>query len=321
MTKRIISTFCLLALFSLVVYPETSRIAINVYIPENTSLSKESREYLSDKVSRILSDNDILGNNYSDRFYITAKVHIEDKHIISGMPQRVSQKLEITYKIGDAVENIVYSTYSETYKGIGTNETKSQINAFSQIRSNDGYSKFIQEAKGRIVQFYSERCGSIVQEAEINARNREYDKAIYQLSLIPYGVDCYNDALAQLKRIYSEKMEYENFSLLSQAQQAWNSNPTKDGAKKAVGYLSAIKPSSSIQKQVQELLNSMSRKLQADEEREWKLMLKQYEHEQELKLQEEQNSADLLNTCIQLGYDFLSSNFQPINLIGNLLSW
>lgn len=319
--KRIVSTFCLLALFSLVVYPKTSRIAINVYIPESTFLSKESRDYLSDKVSRILSDNEILGKNYSDRFYLTAKVHVENKHIISGMPQRISQKLEITYKIGDAVDNIVYSTYAETYTGIGTNETKSQINAFSQIKSNDAYSKFIQEAKDRIVQFYSERCGSIIQEAEINAQNKEYDKAIYQLSLVPYGVDCYNDVLAQLKRIYFEKMEYENLSLLSQAQQAWNSNPTKNGAKKAVGYLSEIKPSPSTQKQMQELLDSMNRKLQTDEEREWELMLKQYEHEQELKLQEKQNETDLLNTCIQLGYDFLSSNFQPINLIENLLSW
>ena len=146
-------------------------------------------------------------------------------------------------------------------------------------------------------------------------------KAIYKLTLVPYGVDCYDDALALMQKTYTEKMEYENLSLLSQAQQSWNSNPTKEGAKKAVGYLSRMKPSQNNQKQVQQLLDSMNAKLQKDEEKEWELMLKQYEHEQELKLQEEQNSADLLNTCIQLGYDFLSSNFQPINLIGNILSW
>lgn len=319
--KRIVATYCLSVLFSLAAYPETSRIAINVYVPENASLSKESRDYLSDKVSRILSDNDILGKNYSDRFYLTAKVHVVDKHIIGGMPQRISQDLEITYKIGDAVDNIVYSTYSASYTGIGTNETKSQINAFSQIKSNNAYSSFIEEAKNRILEFYSERCGSIIQEAEISARNKEYDKAIYKLSLIPYGVDCYNNALSLMEKIYSEKMEYENLSLLSQAQQSWNGNPTKEGAKKAISYLGRMQPGESYQKQVQQLLDSMNAKLQKDEEREWQLMLKQYEHEQELKLQEEQNEADILNTCIQLGYDFLSSNFQPINLIGNILSW
>lgn len=321
MMKRTVLTYCLLALFSLAAYPKTSRIAINIYVPENASLSKESRDYLSDKVSRLLSDNDVLGKNYSDRFYITAKVHVVDKHIPGGMPQRISQKLEITYKIGDAVDNIVYSTYSTTYTGIGTNETKSQINAFSQIKSNDAYSSFIEEAKNRIAEFYSERCGSIIQEAEIGARNKEYDKAIYKLSLVPYGVDCYDDALALMQKIYTEKMEYENLSLLSQAQQSWNSNPTKEGAKKAVGYLSRMKPSQGNREKVQQLLDSMNAKLQKDEEKEWEFMLKQYEHEQELKLQEEQNSADLLNTCIQLGYDFLSNNLQPINLIENILSW
>lgn len=33
-------------------------------------------------------------------------------------------------------------------------------------------------------------------------------------------------------------------------------------------------------------------------------MLKQYEHEQALKIQGEQNEASLLNTCVQLGFDF-----------------
>lgn len=319
--RRIISTFCLFTLFSLVVYPNTNWIAINVYVPENASLPKESRDYLSDKVSRLLSDNNVQGKNYSDRFYMAVKVHIADRYIIDGMPQRISQKLEITYKIGDAVDNVIYSTYSKTYTGIGTNDTKSQINAFSQIKSNSAYSSFIQEAKERIMEFYSDRCGSIVQEAEISAQNKEYDRAIYRLSLVPYGVNCYNEVLTLMQKIYSEKMGYENLSLLSQAQQSWNSNPTKEGAKKAIVYLSKIKPNPGTQKQEQQLLDSMNEKLQKDEEKEWELMLRQYEYEQELKLQEKQNSADLLSTCIQLGYDFLSSSFQPINLIGNILSW
>lgn len=50
-------------------------------------------------------------------------------------------------------------------------------------------------------------------------------------------------------------------------------------------------------------------------------MLKQYEHEQALKIQEEQNEANLINTCIQLGFDFLSNNLQPVNIIENLLLW
>lgn len=65
----------------------------------------------------------------------------------------------------------------------------------------------------------------------------------------------------------------------------------------------------------------MNAKLQSDEEKEWEFMLEQYEQEQVLKQQKEQNDTDILNTCIQIGYDFLSKNLQPINIIKNILLW
>lgn len=130
--KKFVFIYSLLMLLSLEVYSNTtSRIAINVYVPENSSLPQNCREYLSDRVSYLLSENNVLSKNYSDRFYLTAKIHIVEKNIIEGLPQRVSQKIEVTYKIGDAVDNIIYSTLSKTYIGIGTTEMKSLLNAFS----------------------------------------------------------------------------------------------------------------------------------------------------------------------------------------------
>ncbi|MFT0334879.1 hypothetical protein [Bacteroides thetaiotaomicron] len=65
----------------------------------------------------------------------------------------------------------------------------------------------------------------------------------------------------------------------------------------------------------------MNTKLQSDEEKEWEFMLEQYEQEQVLKQQKEQNDTDIFNSCIQIGYDFLSNNLQPINIIKNILLW
>lgn len=320
--KKTIFIYCLLSLFALNLYSNaTSGIAINVYVPESTALQSESRGYLVDRVSQLLSDNNILGKNYSDRFYLISKVHVVEKKVVEGMPQRISQKIEITYKVGDAVDNIIYSTFSQTYIGIGTNETKSQINAFSQIKSNSSYTTFLNEAKERITEYYSQRCGSIIQEAKLCAQNKEYSKAIYNLSLIPYGVVCYNDGLALMKTLYSEKTEYENLTLLNKAQQVWSSNLNKEGAQKAISYLEQMKADQKNQKEIQELLASINAKLQANEAKEWEFMLKQYEYEQALKQQQEQNESDILGTCIQLGFEFLSNNFQPINLIENILLW
>lgn len=154
----------------------------------------------------------------------------------------------MTYKIGDAIDNIIYSTYSQTYIGIGTTEIKSQINAFSKVKSNTLYSHFLEEAKKRIIEFYSQQCESIIQETEIYTQNKEYDKAIYKLSLIPHGVDCYSEALNQMRIVYSDKIGYENQRLLDKAQLAWNSKPNKEGAQIAIGYLEQMKQTRVIKK-------------------------------------------------------------------------
>lgn len=321
--KKFVFIYSLLMLLSLEVYSNTtnSRIAINVYIPENSSLPQNCREYLSDRVSYLLSENNVLGKNYSDRFYLTAKIHIVEMNIIEGLPQRISQKIEITYKIGDAVDNIIYSTLSKTYIGIGTTEMKSLLNAFSQIKQNDSYSQFVEKAKNSIIGYYAQRCESIIQESNLDTQNKEFDKALYKLSLVPYGVDCYNEVLNHMRTIYSKKISYENCILLSKARQTWSSNPNKEGANTAVSYLKQMKPNKKNQQEIDKLLTEIDKKLQEDEKKEWEFMLKQYEHEQALKIQEEQNEANLINTCIQLGFDFLSNNLQPVNIIENLLLW
>lgn len=124
-----------------------------------------------------------------------------------------------------------------------------------------------------------------------------------------------------MKTLYSEKTEYENLTLLNKAQQVWSSNLNKEGAQKAISYLEQMKADQKNQKEIQELLASINAKLQANEAKEWEFMLKQYEYEQALKQQQEQNESDILGTCIQLGFEFLSNNFQPINLIENILLW
>lgn len=198
---------------------------------------------------------------------------------------------------------------------------KSLLNAFSQIKQNDSYSQFVETAKSRIIDYYAQRCESIIQESDLCTQNKEFDKALYKLSLVPYGVDCYNDVLTHMRTIYSEKISYENHTLLFQAKQAWSSNPNKEGANTAISYLKRMKSSKENQQEIDKLLVEINRKLQEDERKEWEFMLKQYEHEQALKIQEEQNEASLLNTCIQLGFDFLSNNLQPVNIIENLLLW
>lgn len=296
-------------------------IPVNVFIQESNLSTNKCKEYLLDKITNILAENGILCNNYSDRFYMTAKVYIVEKKVVKSVSPQILQKIEIVYNLGDAIDNIIYSTFSRVYIGIGNTEESSQLNALSKIKSDDSYSRILRTSQEKIIGYYSQRCNSIIKEADLCSLNKEFDKAIYMLSLIPSGVECYEEVLACMKIIYSNKLDYDNQILLSRAKQAWSSNPNQNGAKEAITFIAQIKPNDIINKEVDVLLTLINEKLQADERKEWELMFKQYEGELALKMQENQSDADLLNTCIQLGFEYLTKNFQPINIIENLLLW
>ena len=257
---------------------DIGKITIHAYIPSYEEIPDEAEKLLQTKLSQIITTNGIADNEMSNRFVLTAKVNIISKDIVASAPQRISQKMELTLMIGDIQEDKLYSSFTLSLIGIGTNLTKSYISAFKNINiNNPQIKKFIEDSKPKIVSYYQNNCESLIKEAERFRQIGQYDKAIYQLASVPNVCnECYEKCSTLSIQIYKEKIQVQDESLLQKAKNEWAKSPNEQGANYAFNFIDKISTTSLLQSQVDELTNEITEKLKDDEKRRWKFKLEQY---------------------------------------------
>lgn len=275
------------------------RIVLNTYIPEQIDIPLEAKNLLSTKLTQIASNNGMGGSSVNERFIITANVNIGTKDIIAGPPQMIAQNIDVTFFIGDAIENTIFSNITLSLKGVGTNENKALIEAFKRINVNDNrFTTFIETGKNKIIVYYTSKCDFIIKDAMTLTKLEKYNQAIYTLSLVPEVCqDCYFKCFDTLAYIFQIKIDMECEKAFNSAETIWASSLDKEGAKKVGEILSSIHPSSKCVNDANNLIAEIDKKLKEDEKKEWDFMMKQYEdnlaREKELlAMQKEQNARN-----------------------------
>ena len=86
-------------------------------------------------MEQAISKNGFGSNTRADRFVMFAKCNIIEKDVAPTTPPRIMQTVEVTFIIGDVIENTTYASASFELKGIGTNETKGVADCFQQTQS------------------------------------------------------------------------------------------------------------------------------------------------------------------------------------------
>ena len=257
---------------------DIGRITIHAYVPEYEELPYEAGKLLQSKLSQIITANGIADNENCVRFVLTAKVNVITKDIVPGPPNRISQKLDITLILGDIEADKVYSQFTLSAVGVGTNYEKSFISAFKTINPNNKEIKsFIQEGKEKVLSFYQTNCEDILVEAQKLAAQNHYEDALMMISSIPdVCADCYDQSVAVTERIYNEMINVRGAEYLRQAQAEWANNPTRQGASEATALLSQINFAASCQSEVASLLSQITAKMNDIDRREWEHEMQRY---------------------------------------------
>ena len=189
--KKYFVVFTLLVASTICSFGQTDQLYISVVQPERSEISAEAGKQLERKMTQLLTANGISSQDANNRFVITAKVDITSKDIVASTPQRISEKIDLTFLVGDVVENKVFETITLPLIGIGINENKAFIAAINQVKPQKAeLSEFLNRAKNKIVEYYSVRCTQIIKQAQKLASGNEYDEAIYQLMQVPDICDC-----------------------------------------------------------------------------------------------------------------------------------
>ena len=254
------------------------RIILNTYLPDNLSLPSEAKNLLVTKLNQITSNNGIGGSQANPRFIITANVNVGTKDILAGPPQMIAQNIDITFFIGDAETNTIFSNTTLSLKGVGTNENKAFIDALKTINpKNKEVIAFLEEGKIKIINYYSTNCDFIIKDAQTLVKQEKYDEAIYQLSLVPdVCQDCYFKCLETLTQIYQQKIDADCKVKFNEAKVTWSAAQTPDGAEKAGDILSTIHPMAACQPEISSFIKKIDAKLKADEKARWQFKMKQY---------------------------------------------
>lgn len=304
--KRIIFiTLLMTGFLSYMMAQSDANVSLCVYMPKNSEIPEAALQFLENQLENIATENGTADLVICDRFILTAKVDVLQKDIVAGPPQRISQTLNITLQVGDAVDNKLFSATSLTAVGIGTNLTKAYMEAFKQIRKNNKQiADFLEQAKGKIVQYYQQHCESIFAEVQGLAKRQQYDEAIYRLACVPdIGTDCYTHCQNALVQIWQAKINAEGQQLLKLARAAWAQSQGEVGAEEAASYLRQINPAADCQEEVSKLISEITTKIKHDEERTWQFQLRQYNDRIQQEREAARNKQELMRMGIQAAKD------------------
>lgn len=350
MKRSIIIGFLLFAL-SCMVQGQTSHIYISVVQPDRNEIPSEAGKQLERKMIQLLTSNGISSQDVNNRFIITAKADITSKDIVASTPQRVSEKIDLTFIIGDMVENKIFETITIPLIGIGTNENKSFISAINQVKPQKAeLVEFLDHAKQKIVDYYAVRCSQIIKDAQKQASANNYDEAIYQLMLVPDICDCAKECQNLMIEYTIKRNNAQAAQLFNEAKARWAASPTSEGASDVADIIARIPVGTSSQKNVDALIKSINTKLREDEKREWAFKMKQYDDAQEKEKREYQLRVDkqiadnqmkreeldarklheaeeqatrrnMIDAAKSIGLGFVNNLPKSITYIKNVMSW
>ena len=156
----------------------------------------------------------------------------------------------------------------------------------------------LEEAKTKIISYYSTNCDFIIKDAQTLVKQQKYDEAIYQLSLVPdVCQDCYFKCLDTLTSVYQQKIDADCEMKFKEAKLTWGASQNPAGAEKAGDILELINPMASCQTELSVFMNSIDAKLKADEKARWEFKMKQYAdkiaaHKEQVRIAEEKGKRD-----------------------------
>jgi len=252
-------------------------IEITPYIGSSVeNIPIDAQSLLINKMGAILTENGVIKGTNSN-FIITANANVLDKIITETAPQMYVYTLQLNYFIGNGVDGNLFATITNSVKGIGTTETKAYIDAFRNISvKNNELTAGIEKAKVKIVEYYNSKCDIILAEASKLEKLNRFEEALYKLTSIPETCKaCYSKSIAKAEAIYKKAIDFDCKTKLAQANQTWNANPTSEGAMESSEILKTINPLSSCFGEVKSLGNTISKKMNENDAREWKILYEQ----------------------------------------------
>ena len=272
--KKIFSIL-LAMLMSAAMFAQTEYLPISVYAADDSeSFPQGAKAMIENKLTQLLTRNGIAGLDYMGQFVLTITTTPLDKDVIPGPPAKIAEKMEMNLYIVDTYAKTIFSSTSFAIRGLGETENKCYLNAISHMPlQTPQVTKFIDEGKQKIIDYYDHEGEALIKKANYLAKKKEYEEALWIVSLIPQQSKHYDAALQTGLDIYQQYINNECNIYLAAARQAWAAEQNSKGAAAAGEYLANILPDAGCYDEAMELYQEIKGKVLDD----WKFEMKKYQ--------------------------------------------
>ena len=273
--KKIFSIFVAALMSATMLAVDTQYLPISVYAADDTeSFPQGAKAMMENKLTQLLTRNGIAGLDYMGQFILTVTTTPLDKDVIPGPPAKIAEKMEMNLYIVDAYAKTIFSTTSLTVKGLGETENKCYLNAISHMPlQSPQMTKFIEEGKSKIIEYYDHEGEALLKRAAYLAGQKNYEEALFIVSLIPQQSKHYDAALAAGLKIYQQHIDNQCAINLAAARTAWAAEQNSRGAYAAGEYLANILPDAECYGEAMDLYKEIKGKVLDD----WKFEMKKYQ--------------------------------------------
>ena len=256
-------------------FAQTEYLPISVYAADDSeSFPQGAKAMIENKLTQLLTRNGIAGLDYMGQFVLTITTTPLDKDVIPGPPAKIAEKMEMNLYIVDTYAKTIFSSTSFAIRGLGETENKCYLNAISHMPlQTPQVTKFIDEGKQKIIDYYDHEGEALIKKAIFLARKKDYEEALWIVSLIPQQSRHYDAALQTGLDIYQQYINNECNIYLAAARQAWAAEQNSKGAAAAGEYLMNILPDAGCYDEAMELYQEIKGKVLDD----WKFEMKKYQ--------------------------------------------
>ena len=261
---------------------EVGNIAFSLVMPDEIEGFNESNlARLESKIIQATSNIGIAGKGFYSDFIIYPTINIYDVESHSqSMKNTVSINVDLGIYIKSVADGRIFSNYSKTLVGVGTNETNALNNALNDFDTKgQDVKEFFTNSSKKIVNYFESKCDDFISKADAYSKMGKYDEAIALLMSIPnISTGCFSKVKAKSIEVYKLHVNKTCNSLILNAK----GFQTNGDIESAVKTLCLIESTSDCYKEAKDILNKIDDELKNKEKEDFQRNLKIYENEIEL---------------------------------------
>ncbi len=178
-----------------------STINFQAMPPVEGDMSKEVSNALKLKVEQILTRNGAAATSLYNAFVVEPQLNLLDAMSTEGLIRNVHLvKAELTLLAKNALDGSMYGSIVVPIAGNGKGSMNQTLRSLiANIKITDAqYSRFIRNARQKIMDHYTQNCGTIMQKAQVMMNTGKYEDAVAYLSCVPETTPCYEQAAEAL---------------------------------------------------------------------------------------------------------------------------